>query len=245
MAADAYSVANRLPNVMYAVLAAGVLNSALVPQIVKAFHGGSERTVHRILTLGGVGILVATTVLTLTAGIWVRVYSHCWGPEQTALATAFALWCIPQLLFYGLYTLFGQVLNAREQFGWFMWAPVANNVVAIAGLVAYLVLFGALRLRQESRTVAAIVDDVDHAQDPARSGGCHARHRRPGADSHSADDQGRLPLALGVAWPQGRAQRRGKGGLLGARRGARRAGRRVVFQQRRDRGHEGAQTTDP
>ena len=127
---------------MYAVLAAGVLNAALVPQIVKAFRGGSERTVHRILTLGGVGILVATAILTLMAGIWVRVYSDAWGPEQTALATAFALWCIPQLLFYGLYTLFGQVLNAREQFGWFMWAPVANNVVAIGGLVAYLVLFG-------------------------------------------------------------------------------------------------------
>ncbi len=142
IAAESYSVANKLPNVMFAVLAAGVLNSALVPQIVKAFHTDRERTVHRILTLGGVGILVATVLLTLTAGIWVRVYSSGWGPDQTALATAFAFWCIPQLFFYGLYTLFGQVLNAREQFGWFMWAPVANNVVAIGGLIAYLALFG-------------------------------------------------------------------------------------------------------
>jgi len=158
IAADSYSVANRLPNVMYAVLAAGVLNAALVPQIVKAFRGGNVRTVHRILTLGGVGILVATTVLTLMAGIWVKVYSHGWGPEQTALATAFALWCIPQLLFYGLYSLFGQVLNAREQFGWFMWAPVANNVVAIGGLVAYLLLFGGYAF-DENATAAAIVSD--------------------------------------------------------------------------------------
>jgi putative peptidoglycan lipid II flippase len=88
----------------------------------------------------------------------VRVYSDGWGPEQTALATAFALWCIPQLLFYGLYTLFGQVLNAREQFGWFMWAPVANNVVSIAGLAAFLVIFGPYAL-DPNASVGAIVDE--------------------------------------------------------------------------------------
>ncbi|MCB2413398.1 murein biosynthesis protein MurJ [Demequina sp. TTPB684] len=155
VAADAYAVANKLPNVMFAVLAAGVLNSALVPQIVKSFQADRVRTVHRILTLGGVGILAVTTLLTVTAGLWVRLYSN-WDADQTALATAFAFWCIPQLLFYGLYTLFGQVLNAREQFGWFMWAPVANNVVAIAGLVAYLALFGRYML-DENASVSAIV----------------------------------------------------------------------------------------
>ncbi len=157
VAADAYAVANKLPNVMFAVLAAGVLNSALVPQIVRAFQAHRTRTVHRILTLGGVGILAVTVLLTATAGLWVRVYSDGWSSEQTALATAFALWCIPQLLFYGLYTLFGQVLNAREQFGPFMWAPVANNLVAIAGLAAFVVIFGPYAL-DENASVGAIVD---------------------------------------------------------------------------------------
>lgn len=141
-AADSFAVANKLPNVMFAVLAAGVLNSALVPQIVRSFHEGRERTVHRILTLGGFWMLVATVIFTLLAGFWVRVYSEDWGPDQTALATAFAFWCIPQLFFYGMYTLMGQVLNARKQFGPFMWAPVASNIVAITGLVTYLLIFG-------------------------------------------------------------------------------------------------------
>lgn len=158
VAADSYSIANKLPNAMFAILAAGVLNAVLVPQIIKAFHGGSERTVHRILTVGAVGILVATVILTLMAGFWVRVYSDGWGPDQTALATAFAFWCIPQLFFYGLYTLFGQVLNARGQFGWFMWAPVANNVVAIAGLVAYLALYGSYVTPKIALPVGVVVD---------------------------------------------------------------------------------------
>jgi len=156
IAADAYSVANRLPNVMFAVLAAGVLNSALVPQIVRAFSDGRERTVHRIVTVGTVSILAVTVVFTLTAGFWVRLYSDNWGPDQTALATAFALWCIPQLFFYGLYSLLGQVLNAREQFAAFMWAPVANNVVAIAGLVVYLAAYG--RYAPVHSSAAEVVD---------------------------------------------------------------------------------------
>ena len=36
--ANSYDVANRIPNALYAVLAAGVVNSVLVPQIVRAFR---------------------------------------------------------------------------------------------------------------------------------------------------------------------------------------------------------------
>lgn len=141
--ANAFDIANKLPNAFFAIIAAGVLNAALVPQIVKAFQrAGGERTVDRILTIGGVVTLGATVVFTLSAQLWVHVYTQDWTPQMVALATAFAYWCIPQLFFYGLYTLLGQVLNARSQFGPFMWAPVLNNVIAIAGLLAYLGIFG-------------------------------------------------------------------------------------------------------
>ncbi|WP_084079511.1 murein biosynthesis integral membrane protein MurJ [Demequina sp. NBRC 110057] len=142
-AANAYDIANRLPNAMFAILAAGVLNAVLVPQIVRAFQReGGKRTVDRILTLGTVISLVVTIVATLLAPVWVELYTDDWPSELTALAVAFSYWCIPQLFFYCLYTLLGQVLNAREQFGPFMWAPVLNNVVSIAGLGVYLVTFG-------------------------------------------------------------------------------------------------------
>lgn len=142
--ANAYDVANKLPNALYAVVAAGVINAALVPQIVKAFQRpGGTRTVDRILTIGTVISLGVTIVFTIGAPILVWLYaSPSWSPELTALAVAFALWCIPQLFFYALYTLWGQVLNAKEQFGPFMWAPVLNNVIGIVGLGVYLVIFG-------------------------------------------------------------------------------------------------------
>ncbi|GMA35769.1 hypothetical protein GCM10025876_19730 [Demequina litorisediminis] len=142
-AANAYDIANRLPNAMFAILAAGVLNAVLVPQIVRAFsRPDGKRTVDRILTIGTVISLVVTVIATIMAQVWVNLYTHDWPPELLALATAFSYWCIPRLFFYCLYTLLGQVLNAREQFGPFMWAPVLNNVVSITGLLIYLGVFG-------------------------------------------------------------------------------------------------------
>ena len=69
------------------------------------------------------------------------------------LATAFAYWCLPQVFFYALYSLLGEVLNARKVFGPFTWAPVANNVIAIAGLVLFNVLFGAVQVKHAASTI--------------------------------------------------------------------------------------------
>ncbi|MFJ3402744.1 murein biosynthesis integral membrane protein MurJ [Promicromonospora sp. NPDC090134] len=141
--ANAFDVANKLPNVLFAILAGGMLNAVLVPQIVKAFraHNAQER-VDKLLTVSAVGILAITAVLTGGAAWVVMLYTDGWSAEQLALGTVFAYWCIPQLFFYGLYTLLGQVLNAREQFGPFMWAPVANNVVSVLGFAVFLIVFG-------------------------------------------------------------------------------------------------------
>lgn len=142
-AANAFDVAQRIPHVLFAILASGVLNAVLVPQIVRAFaRQGGKRTVDRILTLGGIMMLAVTLLFTAGAALLVSAFTSDWGPELTALTVAFSLWCIPQLFFYGLYALLGQVLNARSQFGPYMWAPVVNNIIAIAGLGAFLAIFG-------------------------------------------------------------------------------------------------------
>jgi putative peptidoglycan lipid II flippase len=143
VAANAFDVANNLPNFIYAILAEGVLNAILVPQIVKAFGAGrGEDYVHRLLTLGTVALAGLTVALTLAAGGLVWAFTKDWSQEQLALATLFAYWCIPQVFFYGLYSLWGQVLNARRSFAPFMWAPVANNVISIAGFAVFIVLYG-------------------------------------------------------------------------------------------------------
>ena len=57
-------------------------------------------------------------------------------------AIAFTRFCLPQVFFYGMYVLVGQILNARGSFGPMMWAPIANNVIAVAVVLVYIVGYG-------------------------------------------------------------------------------------------------------
>jgi putative peptidoglycan lipid II flippase len=141
--ANAFSVANKLPNTLYLLIAGGVLNAVLVPQVVRAYRRpDGQHYVDRLLTVGIVLLGGLAVVLTAAAPLWVRFYSQFADPRVTAVATALAFWCIPQVFFYGLYSLLGQVLNARGSFGPYMWAPVINNVVFIAGLLVLVQVYG-------------------------------------------------------------------------------------------------------
>lgn len=149
-AANAFAVANKLPTIIYMLLAGGVLNAVLVPQIVRAMResDGGHRYVNQLLTLGSLVLGGITVVLTAGANILLTLYAAKMSPEWKPLALTFAYICLPQLFFYGLYTLLGQVLNARGNFGPYMWAPALNNVVSIIGLGIYLFLFGQYQVGQ-------------------------------------------------------------------------------------------------
>ncbi len=144
-AADAFGVANQLPNNVYAIIAGGVLSAVLVPQIVKAraHKDDGHGYIDRLLTLAITVFALVTIAATLAAPFLVSIYTTGWSDAQLALATAFAYWCLPQLFFYGLYSMLGEVLNARSYFGPFMWAPVLSNLVGLIGWVSFLVIFGA------------------------------------------------------------------------------------------------------
>jgi putative peptidoglycan lipid II flippase len=140
---NAFQTANTLPNVIYMLIAGGVLNSVLVPQLVRAAKnpdGGRDYT-DRIITLAMAGFLIVTVVCTAGAGLLVHLYSQGLTGDALSLATFFAVLTVPQILFYGLYALLGQVLNARGQFAAFGWSPVLANVVSIIGLLAFLGLY--------------------------------------------------------------------------------------------------------
>ncbi|QPK81336.1 hypothetical protein G7Y41_00105 [Schaalia sp. ZJ405] len=140
----AFQTANALPNTVFNLLASGVLDAVLVPQIVNAIkrrHDG-QVYVNRLLTLAGTILFLVTIVSLIAAPLLVIVTAAAYDTEIRTLAILFALLCLPQLFFYGLYNLLGELLNARGIFGPYMWAPVVNNIIGIAGLVAFLGLWG-------------------------------------------------------------------------------------------------------
>lgn len=143
-AGNAFAIANQLPNNIYAVISTGILTAVVVPQIVKAasHDDGGSAFVSKLMTLGTVVLLGATALAVIAAPWLVALYAPKFSPEQAALATSFAYWCLPQILFYGLYSLVGETLNARRVFGPFTWAPIVNNVVSIAGFLVFILVFG-------------------------------------------------------------------------------------------------------
>jgi putative peptidoglycan lipid II flippase len=143
--ADAFSIGMELANWVYFLLLGGMLNAVLVPQIVRAAKDkdGGAGYINKLFTLVAVALFGITVIAVVAAPFIVFINQMQWSSEQLALATAFAYWCMPQILFYGLYVVMGEVLNARSVFGPYTWAPVVNNVVGIAGLVAFIVVFGA------------------------------------------------------------------------------------------------------
>ena len=151
--ADVFTIANTIPNMLYILLAGGVFNAVLVPQLVRAMKhdedGGAAYT-NRVITLAAAFLLVVTVVLVVAAPAVMRLlldpdYFTAAFADQRESIIDLARYCLPQVFFYGMFVLVGQVLNARGSFGPMMWAPIANNVIAVAVLVTYLLTLGPAR----------------------------------------------------------------------------------------------------
>jgi putative peptidoglycan lipid II flippase len=147
---DLFAIANTLPNMVYILLAGGIFNAVLVPQLVRRIKedaDGGDAYASRVITLSALFLGIVTIVLVVAAPLLLRLYldSRYLDPDRvTQLESIVSLtrWCLPQVFFYGMYVLVGQVLNARGRFGPMMWAPIANNLLSVLMLVAYLIFFG-------------------------------------------------------------------------------------------------------
>lgn len=144
--ADAYSLGNALPTIVYILVIGGALNAVFIPQLVRKMkeHADDGKAyADRLITLVGTLLLVFSILAVIFAPLIVDLYTPAdYPPEDFDLAVAFARLCLPQVFFYGVYTLFSQVLNARGHFGAPMFAPIANNIVAIATFLLFIGVAG-------------------------------------------------------------------------------------------------------
>ncbi|MFI9748498.1 murein biosynthesis integral membrane protein MurJ [Streptomyces collinus] len=157
--ASTYNTANTVPTSLYTLVIGGALNAVLVPQLVRArateADGGKafeQRLVTLVLCVLAAGTALAVWAAPQIVGLYMRdtADSH----EAFELTVIFARFLLPQIFFYGVFGILGQVLNAREKFGAMMWTPVLNNVVLVGMFGAYLGLM----------TVPARVEDVTATQ---------------------------------------------------------------------------------
>ena len=155
--ADTYNVANTMPNILYNLLVGGALTAVFVPQLVRSFsdQDGGEGFASRLVTTIS-GILLLLVILGV---IFAPSLVHLYAPEfsspgfeaENQIAIAFTRYCLPQIFFLGLFTMLGQIANARGSFAPLMWAPIANNLVVIA-------VFSGVLIAQNSISISTITD---------------------------------------------------------------------------------------
>ena len=155
--ADTYNVANTMPNILYNLLVGGALTAIFVPQLVRSFadEDGCDGFASRLVTTISGILLLLVVVGVLFAPALVRLYAPEFSTvgfeAENQIAITFTRYCLPQMFFLGLFTMLGQVANARGSFAPLMWAPIANNLVVIA-------VFASVLIFQNSITIETITD---------------------------------------------------------------------------------------
>lgn len=145
--AASFNTANTLPNLITEIVLGSVLTALVVPVLVRAEkedadHGAAF--IRRLFTLTLTLMTVVTLVAVATAPLLTRMMMDEDSKGNLVQTTSFAYLVLPQIFFYGMFSLFMAILNTKEHFRPGAWAPVANNVVSIAVLVAYMALPGQL-----------------------------------------------------------------------------------------------------
>ena len=144
---SAFTVANQLPNLVAALVLEATFTAIFVPVLSRAEKDDPDRGaafVRRLVTLATTVLLGTTLLSVVAAPLLVRLMLGRDPQVNEPLTVAFAYLLLPQVIFYGLSSVFMAILNTRNVFGPPAWAPVLNNVVAIATLGAYLAAPGQL-----------------------------------------------------------------------------------------------------
>jgi putative peptidoglycan lipid II flippase len=141
---DAYTLANTTPNILFDLVVGGVLAGTLVPVFVRAVraHDRGEQdweAVSAIFTVVAVALVVVTVGFLLLVPVLIRLYTvglHDRASLAERLARDLLYLFVPQVALYGAVTLMTALLNARRRFAAPAFAPVLNNLVVIAVVLA-------------------------------------------------------------------------------------------------------------
>ena len=142
LAANAYQAGSMIPQLIYTLVSGGIFNAVLVPQIVRTLEKkNAEERLNKLITFA-IGLLLTVTILMAAATPVLTMLYAGGSQEMQTLTCAFTLWCMPQIFFYGLYTVLGQVLAAKGRFAMYAWSSVAANIISCLGFGVFIFIFG-------------------------------------------------------------------------------------------------------
>ena len=143
--ADAFNLANTVPNMVFDLVLGGVASATFIPVFVERLAVASERDAWEsissvvtgaLLVLAGTSIAAWIVAPQIIQGFTSMQHgaTHHLGMQRD-VAVQLLRWFIPQIFFYGVIGISTSLLNIRSRFTAGAWTPVVNNIVCIAVLI--------------------------------------------------------------------------------------------------------------
>jgi putative peptidoglycan lipid II flippase len=158
---DSFIAAFRIPDLIFQLVAAGALGSALIPIVSGLLATGEQsrawRVVSTVTNLMLVGLLVLAVVLFILAPLVVRAITPGFSPTELERTIELTRLMLLSPIFLALGSVATSVLNAAGRFAAAAVAPVVYNVAII---VAALVLSGSLGV--EGLAIGVVCGSLGH-----------------------------------------------------------------------------------
>ncbi|HUQ62871.1 MAG TPA: lipid II flippase MurJ [Acidimicrobiales bacterium] len=148
---NTYQSANLVSNLLFELLAAGVLSSVLVPPFVEMLDAGRRDDAEEVAGgLLGMGLVVLGVVclIGVVARTWIMQALTVAVPDpavraaEIRLGSFFLILFVPQVLLYAVGTVATALLHGARRFSAVAFAPVANNVIVIATMGVFWAVSG-------------------------------------------------------------------------------------------------------
>lgn len=143
---SAYQVANNMPNVIFDLVAGGLLGAAFIPifMLEKEKHGqaGAIKFSCNMLNL----LIIVLGALSLLATIFApaviatQTFTVGQGQQVTETAILFFRFFAFQILFYGISGVLSAMLNAERVYFMPAFAPACNNIFVILAFIGYYII---------------------------------------------------------------------------------------------------------
>jgi putative peptidoglycan lipid II flippase len=146
---NTYQSSNVVSNLLFEILAAGLLSAPLVPAFVgllgRGDKAGAERLAGSLLgwALLGLGVVVVAGMVGSSAVMRLLTIGVADGgvrEAQVRLGSFFLWFFLPQVLLYATGAVSSALLHGTRRFAAAAYAPVANNLIVTVTMVAYMAM---------------------------------------------------------------------------------------------------------